>query len=116
MQKIVARGHFASYPDPIAFKAGDELVVSDRSDSWDGYTWLWAQGPDGKSGSIPNDSVEIEDGRVLASRTYSAIELTCSIGEVLTVLEITHGRAWCRSPSGEQGCWVPLRNLSPDKP
>lgn len=110
MKKAVVEDHEASYPDPIAVEAGDVISLSGAKDNWDGYEWLWAEGPDGKAGWVPDTILECHDGKTYAIRRYSAMELTCRKGEVLLAIEETHGWAWCRSDSGRQD-WVPLRKL-----
>lgn len=115
MRKSVIEDHSATYPDPIVVRAGDLIVLSGKSDVWDGHRWLWATGPDGKAGWVPDSFVMSSQGTTRATRDYSAAELTCRKGAILTVSEETHGWAWCRSGSGQQG-WVPLRNLSPQEP
>lgn len=111
MQVRVMEGHVATYPDPIRLKAGDTLTLTGQTDEWDGHTWLWAQGPDGKAGWVPDTIVENVAGLAKANRDYSAMELTCSKDDVLIVVEETHGWTWCRSRTGDEG-WVPSRNLS----
>lgn len=111
MQRRVTQCHSATYADPISVKAGDLILLTGKTDEWDGHAWLWAEGPDGKTGWVPDTIVESGDGQALANRDYSAIELTCVEGEILIVVEETHGWAWCRSSTGDEG-WVPLRNLS----
>lgn len=115
MQVTVIEGHSATYADPIRFRAGDHLVLTGKADEWDGHTWLWAEGPDGKAGWVPDDIIENRNGQQHARRDYSAIELSCATGEHLIVIAETHGWAWCRSDTGKEG-WVPLRNLSPNRP
>ena len=106
----VTADHDASYPDPIAFKADDVVVLTDRTDLWDGHRWVWARAADGREGWIPDDITEARDGRTVARTDYSATELTCRAGETLTGLWATHGWTWCRNGAGET-CWVPTRNL-----
>jgi len=115
MQVIAIEGHSATYADPISIKAGDPVTLSGKTDEWDGHIWLWAEGPDGKAGWVPDSIIENRDGQARADRDYSAAELTCIKGEILIAVEETHGWAWCRSSTGEEG-WVPLRNLSPHNP
>ena len=114
MKKSVIEDHEATYPDPIAVKAGDMISLSGKTDNWDGHKWLWAEGPDGKAGWVPDSLVRSSDGVTHAVRQYSAAELTCRKGEVLLVTEETHGWAWCQSDTHKQG-WVPLRKLSSPK-
>ena len=115
MRKRVIESHSATYLDAIAFRAGDPIVLSGKIDVWDGHRWLWATGPDGKAGWVPDSFVASGHGKTCAARDYSAAELTCRAGEILTASAEVHGWAWCRSDSGRQG-WVPLRNLSPLEP
>nr|WP_210292344.1 SH3 domain-containing protein [Rhizobium sp. BK602] len=103
--------HVASYADPIAFKIGDPINLTGKSDNWKGHIWLWAVGPDGRSGWIPDAAVLLSEEPSIASRNYSAIELTCSVGEILTALEETHGWVWCQAADGVKG-WVPSEKLS----
>ncbi|OLP52098.1 SH3 domain-containing protein [Allorhizobium taibaishanense] len=112
MKRSVIKDHKATYPDPIAFKAGDIVTLSGRTDIWDGHTWLWAQGPDGKVGWIPDSFLSSSDGTTRAVRQYQATELTCRKGDILLVIEEAHGWAWCKADNNQQG-WVPLQNLSP---
>lgn len=111
MKKAVVEDHEASYPDPIAVEAGQVIRPTRAKDNWDGYEWLWAEGPDGKSGWIPDTIVECRYGKTYAMRRYFAVELTCRKGEVLLTIEEIDGWAWCRSDGGRQG-WVPLRKLT----
>ncbi|MCM2477807.1 hypothetical protein HGO38_30640 [Rhizobium sp. CG5] len=112
MKRSVVKDHNATYPDPIAVKAGDIVTLSGRTDIWDGHTWLWAEGPDGKAGWVPDSLVSSSDGVMRALRQYHATELTCQKGDSLLVIEEAHGWAWCQSDNNKQG-WVPLQNLSP---
>ncbi len=50
----VVETHHATYPDPIAFDAGDVVRLTGREDIWDGYRWQWAIAPDGREGWIPD--------------------------------------------------------------
>lgn len=107
--RTVVIGHRASYADPIAFRAGDSVRLTGRVDFWDGHCWLWAVGPDGREGWVPDDLVAA-DRRARAD--YSAAELSCSPGERLAVLDARHGWLLCRAPDGQQG-WVPARSFAP---
>lgn len=110
MQKTALESHTASYADPIVVKAGDAMRLTGESERWDGHLWLWASGPDGRAGWVPDTLVADDADEPRAARGYSAIELSCKAGEVLEVMEETHGWAWCRSADGSEG-WVPSRIL-----
>ena len=98
-----------TYSDPIQVSAGDPLKLNGREDIWDGYTWLWAESQDGKEGWVP-DCIVSKGDHPKATKTYSAIELTCRKGQSLIAEKRLHGWVWCSDQSGKQG-WVPERNL-----
>lgn len=109
MKYKVIKAWNASYPDPIQVAVGEQLELSGRRDSWDGYVWLWVKNLDGKEGWIP-DSLVSSDTASTAVEDYTAIELTCKIGQFLTAEKVTHGWAFCRADDGQSG-WVPEKNL-----
>ncbi|MFK0682745.1 SH3 domain-containing protein [Ochrobactrum sp. BD67] len=111
VSKRLLEDHVAPYSDPIAFIQGQAVSLTGKAEIWDGYRWLWAVGPDGRAGWIPDDCITFVDGRAIALRDYSAMELTCNKGATLLVIEETHGWAWCRAPNGVCG-WVPLNKLA----
>ncbi|TKT74822.1 hypothetical protein XW59_022920 [Aquamicrobium sp. LC103] len=113
--KTVIRDHAASYADPVVLNAGDPIRLTGEKEVWDGHAWLWAEGPDGKAGWVPDTIVQSSHGKLYARHDYSAMELTCFEGETLSIAMETHGWAWCRSADGRQG-WVPLRNLAQREP
>jgi len=109
--RVVLENHNASYAEPIRVAKGAALSLTGREDVWDGHRWLWAVADDAGEGWIPDDLITETDDGPIASRDFSAIELTCSAGEAVDVIWETHGWAWCRKSDGREG-WVPLRNLS----
>jgi hypothetical protein len=113
--RVVLENHDASYAEPIEVAKGAVLSLTGREDVWDGHRWLWAVAEDGREGWVPDDLVTETDDGALASRDFSAIELTCAAGDAVDIVWETHGWAWCRRCDGSEG-WVPLRNLSQRKP
>ncbi|MCB2129054.1 MAG: SH3 domain-containing protein [Rhodobacteraceae bacterium] len=107
--RVVEAWH-AAYEDPIVLKAGEEFWLSDKTDNWDGHLWLWARNQAGKEGWIPDSLVRRSAGRTYATIGFSATELTCRNGEVLTASLELNGWALCQAAGGSIG-WVPLRNL-----
>ena len=103
----VLRDHAASYADPIEVRAGDPLALSGREEVWDGGCWLWAAGPDGREGWVPDD-LPVEG---VAARDYSARELTCRTGDLVKALEASRGWVRCRAAYGAEG-WVPASCLA----
>ncbi|RVT84480.1 hypothetical protein DXV76_12415 [Rhodobacteraceae bacterium CCMM004] len=99
----------ASYPDPLTVRAGEALTLTGRQEMWEGHLWLWARGPDGREGWVP-DTLPDAEGR--AGTAYSATELTCAPGDTVTALDRTHGWVRCRAADGTEG-WVPETHLAP---
>lgn len=102
----------ASYPDPIALKQGEEVWLTDKSDHWDGHLWIWAKNQFGKQGWIPDTLVSQAAGKHYANAAFSAMELTCAVGDELLAINETHGWMLCAAMNGSEG-WVPARNLEP---
>ena len=110
MRRVIAENWTASYGEPIAVQADDPVMLTGRRDSWDGHVWLWARGPDGREGWVPDDLI---DGAGRARRAFDAAELSCLAGEALDMLEATHG--WVRARDADGRCgWVPERVLVPE--
>ena len=109
--RVVLESHDASYAEPIEVTKGELVSLTGREDDWDGHRWLWAVAEDGREGWIPDDLVTVTDDGSVASRDFSAIELTCAAGDSVAFMWETHGWAWCRKDDGSVG-WLPLKNLS----
>lgn len=103
----------ATYADPIRLEAGDVLYLTGRQDNWDGHLWLWAKSVGGLEGWIPDTIVSKANAGWVATEDYSAAELTCRTGQVVTGEKETHGWVFCRSLDGSTG-WVPRKNLAPN--
>ncbi|WP_071795904.1 SH3 domain-containing protein [Natronohydrobacter thiooxidans] len=101
----------ASYLDPICLQAGDLLYLTGRQDNWDGHIWLWAKSAGGLEGWIPDSIVRKTNTGYVATEDYTAAELTCRAGQVVTREKETHGWVFCRLPDGPVG-WIPLKNLA----
>lgn len=102
----------ASYDDPVQVGAGEDLRLTGRTDLWDGHLWQWAVDRTGREGWVPDALVRVDDGHSKAAFDYSAQELTCEAGQVLTGLKSLNGWIWCRTEDGMEG-WVPERHLEP---
>ena len=100
----------ASYVDPIAVAKGDRMTLTARTEKWDGHLWIWARCDDGREGWVPNTLAEAAGDGHVASRDYTAQELTCAAGQVLTAIERSHGWVFCEDAALNRG-WVPDRNL-----
>lgn len=104
--------HARSYEDPIAFSAGERVMVG-RRDPED-PRWVWCVHPrTGKAGWVPEVLLEIEAAAQWGTgrRAYAAIELTVVPGERLIAGESVAGWTWCTKPSGAAG-WMPCDKLA----
>jgi len=115
MKRLVLLSHQPSYDNPIAFKTGEQVKVTERTDVWQGHLWLWAIGPDGREGWIPPQSVSEQGATRRAVRDYSAQELSVSAGDWLECVTSELGWCWCINPEGLAG-WVPAEKLQQAKP
>ena len=112
MRFRVTAAHVAPYLDPIAAKAGDVLVPDGREELWDRHRWVWARGPAGREGWIPDNPMLVRHAHVVAARDSCAAELDVAAGEVVEVVDATHGWSWCRRADGREGS-IPDRKLVP---
>ena len=103
---VALKGWAATYENPIQFKIGDRLQLTGKTAIWDGHSWVWAIGPDGREGWIPDDSFKRRNDNVSAIIDYSAQELTCAPGDLLVGVFESHGWIWCTNDRGEAG-WIP---------
>jgi hypothetical protein len=103
----------ATYADPIRLEAGDMLYLTGRQEVWEGHVWLWARSADGLEGWIPDSIVRQGEIGHIATESYTAAELTCRAGQIVSGAKETHGWVFCTLPDGSAG-WVPRRNLTPD--
>lgn len=111
MQFRVTADWQASYANPILLRAGDALFLSDRQERWDGHLWIWARSADGLEGWIPDSLARPGAGGHVATSDYTAMELTCRAGQILTGEQETHGWIFCTAQDGTAG-WVPRQNLA----
>ena len=112
MRFTVIQAWSATYKSPIELRAGDRIDLSGHEDDWEGHTWLWAKSHAGTEGWIPDTLVVRCAEKTLAVDDYSAMELTCQRGQILTALQDTHGWILCRAANGAKG-WVPKSHLEP---
>jgi hypothetical protein len=105
----VTKAWHAIYPDPITFRAGDELALGVRDAEWPG--WIWCTNHAGKSGWVPESYLEGHGGeRGWAARDYTATELEAQVGERLTLHQIESGWFWATNRAGQSG-WFPANHL-----
>lgn len=85
--------------------------MSGKADEWDGHLWVWAKNQAGKEGWIPDTLVKNVTGKQYAKTAFSALELTCHVGDELLAINEKHGWVLCRAEDNSEG-WVPVRNLN----
>jgi hypothetical protein len=116
-QGQVVKAHQRENPDPLKVASGEELLVSDRSDPWQGnpdWIWVWCTDPRGRSAWAPADLLEPIAGqgldRATARYDYDAVELSVAVGDHLLIDGEKNGWYWCRSSQAESG-WVPMDHI-----
>ena len=114
-ERRVAAPHRSTYDRPVRLRAGEALRLTGRRDLWEGHVWLWAIDPVGREGWVPSDLPAPSGAGHVAAYDYSAHELDVDAGAVVTLLGQSHGWAWVRSATGEEG-WLPLAVLAPETP
>jgi hypothetical protein len=104
MRARLRRDYRPQHRDPIAFTAGERLVLGTRDTEWPEF--LWATDPRGKSGWVHQDRLDGD----LAVRDYDARELSANAGDIVRLLEAAGGWWWAENIIGETG-WLPDRDL-----
>jgi hypothetical protein len=104
----VVVAHQNPFPDPLVFRTGDTLKISDRYSEWRG--WVWCTNDAGKSGWVPEAYLEQTGDTGVARRDYDATELSAAVGEELTVYHEESGWLWCSNQNGQNG-WIPADNV-----
>ena len=114
----VVKGYQRENPDPLNVASGEEILVSDRSDPWQGnpdWVWVWCTDPRGKSAWAPADLLEPVPGqghdRATARYDYNAVELTVVEGDDIFIDGEKNGWYWCRSSVEEYG-WLPIDHIA----
>jgi len=110
MQVRVKEAHRTSFPKPISFEKGDEVLVGKRDTQYPG--WIWTTTRDGNSGWAPEQLLEIDGASATARESYNARELDTSVGEILTVHRELNDWYWVRNSADEFG-WVPINTVTP---
>ena len=107
----VITAYQAQYQDPIAFEAGEDVIV-EREDS-EFRHWFWCRAKSGKQGWVHRSFLSADAGIAKGLRAYSAKELTASPGERGTLIHSLDGWAHVHLDRGEKG-WLPeshVRNV-----
>jgi hypothetical protein len=107
MQAKLRRDYRPRNRDPIAFKAGERVVLGIRDTDWPEF--IQATDARGRSGWVHQDRLDGD----LAVRDYDARELEANAGDVVRLIELAGGWWWAENEIGELG-WLPERDLEID--
>ena len=117
-QGRVIKAYQPENPDPLSVASGEEILVSDRSDPWQGnpdWVWIWCTDPRGKSAWAPADLLEPLSGqgrdRATARYDYNAVELKVAEGDHVLIDREKNGWYWCHSSQEGYG-WVPIDHVA----
>jgi hypothetical protein len=104
---IVAMPYQRPYEDPISLKAGDRVLIDpDKTKETDILGWSWCTGPDGRQGWVPTAWMTHQDGAWQIVRDFSALELTLTVGDRVTLHHGESGFVFVTHENGSVG-WVP---------
>jgi hypothetical protein len=107
----VIKAYESPYPDPIAFREGEEVRVGQEfKGDPDWKDWVWCEGNNGNKAWVPKQYINIDGTKGIFTRDYNAMELSVQVGEVLSVYEIVNGFGMSEKTSGVRG-WVRIRNM-----
>lgn len=108
MKARLVRDYVTKYPDPIAFQAGEPVLVGARDTEWPGF--LWCTDARGRVGWVHERYLGGDAGTVSAVRDYDARELDARAGDIVELVEEAGGWWWSVDNNGRRG-WLPVRDL-----
>ncbi|WP_165666202.1 ligand-binding protein SH3 [Metapseudomonas otitidis] len=121
MTRFIAHtAHRSEFPEPLAFTAGEPLVIGECYDGQEGWEhWYFCTLPGTPSqpgGWVPAQVIEwgdvvdgIQHGR--AREDYTARELDVECGDMLQGGRQLNGWVWCEHLPSLRTGWVPLSVL-----
>jgi Variant SH3 domain/SH3 domain len=108
VQARLVRAYATRHADPIAFAAGEAVVVGARDEEWPEF-W-WATDPRGRSGWVHRRFIAGTEGTTRAMQDYDARELDAAEGDIIELIEEAGGWWWSVDAHGRRG-WLPARDL-----
>lgn len=110
MKVVVIEEHSSNYPNPIAFRQGDKLMLGELDTEFEG--WIRAKTIDGNEGWAPIQYIDFKYGESngLAKYNYNAFELNTSLNEYLTILKELNSWYLASNINGEIG-WIPVQTV-----
>jgi len=110
MPARVLKAYTTQYPDPIAIRRGDQVILGKRDTEFPG--WVWATSlSTGKSGWVPERYLIVRGDQAESVRDYSARELDVAEGAMVTIVEELLGWSLVETGSGARG-WIPQSHLA----
>jgi len=103
------RSYHTQYQQPIAFSAGETVLLGERDVEWTEF--IWATDVRGSSGWVHQRWLDRDHGNATAIRDYSARELDAEAGETLELIEEAGGWWWAQKNDGASG-WLPARDVA----
>ncbi|WP_146908220.1 SH3 domain-containing protein [Arenimonas daejeonensis] len=105
MQARLTRDYRPRYRKPVAFTAGETLVLGVRDVDWPEF--IWATDARGRSGWVHQGFLDGDRG----IRDYDAREMEANAGDQVRLIESAGGWWWVENAIGECG-WLPERDLA----
>lgn len=110
MYVLVEKEHKSNYPDPIEFDHGDELILGEQDEEYEG--WIRVKTNANKEGWAPLQYINFLAGDEIgvAKCKYSAQELNTIVGEKLRVIKELNGWYQTVNQNNITG-WVPISTV-----
>ena len=109
MNYRVIKNYESPYLGHLIFRAGEVVEVGEEfTDDPDWKDWVWCESPDGVKAWTPKQFLNIEGESGTFVRDYDARELSISVGEQISIIEIVNGFGMAEKSDGAKG-WVPLK-------
>lgn len=107
----VITDHSAPADEPLVLAKGDIVSVGrEYREDPEWPDWIACTHPNGRTGWVPKQYLNISGTQGTARYDYSSVELNVKPGDVLVLHRFANGWAWAENATGNYG-WVPIRNI-----
>ncbi|GGH28979.1 SH3 domain-containing protein [Paenibacillus segetis] len=108
----VIKDHISSYPDPIILRKEQEVLYGKEDTQFPNWIFCTSMATQ-KEGWVPKQILTTpnKQGIAMATKDYSAHELTANQGDLLLGLEHLNDWTYCKTENDEYG-WIPTFCLS----
>lgn len=107
MRYIVIENHRTEFPDPIALKKGEIVIIwGEKSLNWS--KWTFCTKMDGSNkGWVPEQIIKLENNCGIITEDYSAKELNIDRGTIVELIKRLNGWIWVKNTITDEIGWIP---------